>query len=479
MREHVTSADPRSSTRRQWIGFGFLALALFMIAVDLSVTAVAVPSIVADLGISADDASLVMTVYLVVASSFIVLMGKVSDLVGAKKAFLTGAIVFAVGSLVTGAAPTFSVLILGRVIQGVVVAVAIPASLSLLNQEFPSGKARVLAFSIWTAVIGSATALGPLIGGLLATYESWRWAFFINIPIMVVAAIGAGIAVRPVAVTLKEKGFDAVGAVLLVAAVALITFGLQEATDLGWWTAKRDTLLGASIPWPFDISATPIMLILGAGLLAVFVILEKHRARRALGVVLELKLFKVKSFTWGTSAAAFMTAAVFGLLLLIPLYCQFILEANPLGAGVTLAPLGIGMAFGGPIVSRLNWPLRKTVLIMLIIQPITTLGLIPLIQPGGEGWWLAPVLVVDGFAWGAAYSILVSMLLADVPKSLSGVAGGTQTAARLLAGAIGSAILTTILLGSVVAQMSSVSGSGLTAKEKAEVTQLFQFSSQL
>ena len=475
--EALSDPSAVNPSKQAWLGFSFLALGLLVIALDLSVTDVAVPSIVADLGVSADDASLVVTVYMVVAASFMVLMGKVSDLIGAKRAFLIGATVFAIGSFITGSAPDFGVLILGRVIQALCLAIAIPASLSLLNYEFPGGRARVLAFAIWTAVIGSAMALGPLIGGFLATYFSWRWAFFINVPIMIIAAIGVKATVSPIKVKLKQKGYDVPGSIVLVLGVALLTFGLQEATSLGWWESEQSEVLG--IPWPFAISITPFMIVGGLLLLFLFVYMERHRAMRGMSVVLELTLFKVNSFTWGTLAAAMMTASVFGLLLLIPLYAQYVLGTDPLGAGIALAPLGIGMAIGGPIISRTHWPMRRTVLIMLIIQPLATLAVIPFVQADAQVWWMAVPLIIDGFAWGAAFSILVAMLMADIPRELSGVAGGTQTAARLLAGAVGGAILTTILLGSVSVSMQEVNESDLTAQEQTEITQLYSFSAQI
>lgn len=464
---------------RHWLGFSFLCLGLLVMSLDLSVTDVAVPSIVADLGVSADDASLVVTVFMVVAASFMVLMGNLSDRIGGRRAFLIGATVFAVGSLITGAAPSFPVLLLGRSIQGLVVALAIPASLSLLNHQFPGGRARVLAFSIWTAVIGSAMALGPLLGGYLSTYASWRWAFFINVPLMLVSMLGTRATMAEPGRVPDPQGLDVLGSVITVLGIALLVFGLQEATSLGWWHARTDTILGDTIPWPFAISATPVFVTAGVLLLILLIGVERGRTRRGLPVVVDSRLFRVRSFTWGSTAAALMTAGVFGLLLLLPLYDQYVLDGSPLDAGLLLAPLGVGMAVGGPVVSRLRLPQHVIVLAMLAMQPVATAALIPGIGPDGRADWMLVVLVVQGFAWGAAYSILVSLLLADVPKDLSGVAGGTQTALRLTAGAVFGAILTTLLLASVADKMQQVDESGLTAGQRTEIQQLYSFSAQM
>ena len=468
-----------SSVGRTWGGFVFLAIALLVIGLDLSIADVTLPSIVTDLGIDADSATLIITIFMVVAASFMVLMGKVADLVGPKKSLLLGCVVFALGSTITGLANSFPTLMAGRAIQGFVLAMAIPASLSLLNQSFPSGRNRALAFSIWTAVIGSAMALGPLIGGALSTFMSWRWACLINVPIMVVAFLGLLFLEREIPGRPRKGKFDVLGSVLLVLGLGLVVFGLQEAASLGWWSATGDTWLGGTASWPLSISPVPIMLGLGLVLLALFARWEVSLQQTDRESVLEFSLFRVISFNWGTSAAAAMTAGVFGLLMLIPLYAQFVLDQDPLGSGLTLVPLGIGMALGGPIITRVKVPPVKASLFCLILQPIAMVALIPLISTSGQGWWLALPLLVEGFAWGAAYALLVSLLLTDVPKEMSGVAGGTQVAARLVFGALGGALITSLLLGSIAQQMQQVSVSDLTAKQQQEITSLYGFKNQL
>ncbi|NQU37086.1 MAG: MFS transporter, partial [Actinobacteria bacterium] len=415
--------------------------------------------------------------YMVVAASLMILMGKFSDRIGARRAMLAGTLLFAVGSLVTGLATSLGVLLAGRAIQGFVLALCIPASLSLLNHLFPSGRTRVLAFSVWTAALGSAFALGPVIGGYIATYLSWRWSFFINIPLMLIAAAGIVTCVPHVAGRLQEKGGDILGSILMVFALAFFVLGIQEGTGWGWLTPSGQSVFG--ITWTLGLSAAFLAIVLGVVLLVVLVIYEIRRYRSNRPMVLEPALLDVPSFTWGTAAAALMTAGIFGLLLMVPLYAQYVLDYDPLSSGLTLLSMGVGMALGGPIVSRLSIAMdRRTIVIALIVQPLATLSIIPLLSATGNGWILAPSLLVEGFAWGAAYSILVSTLMKDVPEKLSGTAGGTQTAVRLLAGAIGTAVMTSVLLLTISAKVSDVDENGLTAAEQQQFEQLYSLSGQ-
>ena len=142
-----------------------------------------------------------------------------------------------------------------------------------------------------------------------------------------------------------------------------------------------------------------------------------------------------------------MTGGLFGVMLLVPMYAQYALGYDPLWSGATLAPLGIGMAIGGPVSARLlqRYSARSLAITALTLQPIVLLLFLPVISPTGHGWWLAPLLILEGATWGCAYSVLVSLLLQGIAPDLSGVAGATQTAARIMAGAIGTALLSTTL----------------------------------
>ena len=386
---------------------------------------------------------------------------------------------FAIGSLITAIAPDLAILLAGRIVQALAFALVLPASLSLLNHHFPDGHRRDLAFSMWTAVIGSATAIGPLIGGILSTYASWRWAFLINVPLGFIAMAGVAMAIKTVAAKARKPGLEIHSAILLVVGLALFIFAIQEAALLGWWQVDQAlTIYGWQ--WPFAISVIPFSIVSGLGLIILFIVVENRHERMGRDVVLEISLFRIPSYAWGTAAAALMTGTVMGLLLLLPLYGSYVHAYNAFQNGLALAPMGVGMAIGGPLSIRLGISTqRRPLQILLLLQALAVLLLIPLVSSSGQVWWLMLPLFIEGLAWGACYSILVNMLLRDVPLDLSGVAGGTQTMARLVCAAIATAVMTAILVAYVSSHQYQDDFSGLTSEQQQELRKAYNFTGQI
>jgi len=265
----------------------------------------------------------------------------------------------------------------------------------------------------------------------------------------------------------------------LVAGLALFIFAIQEAALLGWWQVDQ-ALIIFGWHWPFSISIIPLLTILGLGLIILFVVIENRREQLGRDVILEMSLFRIPSYAWGTATAALMTSATLGLPLLLPLYGAYVLDYNAFQNGLTLAPMGLGMAIGGPLIIRLGIKAQRSPLyILLILQPLAILSLIPLVSTTGPGWYLALPLFIEGLAWGGCYSILVNMLLRDVPINLSGVAAGTQTMGRLLCGAIGTAIMTAILVTYVSNHLYQDDFSDLSPKQQQELTMAYNFNGQI
>jgi EmrB/QacA subfamily drug resistance transporter len=479
--EQGATAGPAAGTNgsaRLWIGFAFLLLSLLVVFLDQNVIEVIIPSIVTDLRIDASSAALVMTIYQAVAAGFMILMGKVTDMLGPRRVLLGSMALFILGSLLTGAAWSFAILILGRSLQGLVLAGMLSASLALLNLEFPAGQKsrRALAFALWSAVIGSAGAIGPLIGGAAATLFSWRWAYYLNIPLAVAALLGVRLYVSESENREVRPGFDLLGSILLILGVAALIVGLQEGPHYGWLTPKKALTDGR---WPLPISFVPVLLGCGILLLLLFYYAERGKAARNEHVVLNLQLFRIRSFVLGTLTSALMTSSVVGVLLLVPLYAQYVHGENPLRTALILAPLGVGAGIGGPISARLlqHFPARAVAVTSLAIQTASLLMLLPLISPERGGFWLAPVLIAAGAAWGCAYPVLVSLLMVAVPRELSGVAGATASAVRFISSGVSGAVLTAILAGITAATALPMLDRTpeLDATQKAKIEAAIQF----
>lgn len=290
--------NDRSS--RRWLGLASLALGLAMIIVDATIVNVAIPSIIADLRLQLTDAEWVNTVYSLVFAALLVTVGRLGDLYGRKRIYLLGLALFVAASLLAASAPTGSLLIAARALQGVGAAMILPSTLSSVNAMF-RGRERAIAFGIWGSVIGGMAALGPLLGGWLTTDFSWRWAFYINLPIGLVAGTVALLTVPETRDTRAARGLDPIGIGTSALGFAALVFGLIEGERYGWWRPTETFRIG-SWEWPLQaVSPVPVALALAALLLPVFVLLELRRVRNGQPVLLDLRLFRYRSFRWGTS----------------------------------------------------------------------------------------------------------------------------------------------------------------------------------
>src|ERR1700712_1197528 len=264
-----------SANVRRWLGLIVIALGVALIVVDTTIVNVIVPSIVRDLGVTSVQAQWIQESYAIVFAALLLLVGRVADIVGARRVFLAGVIVFGATSLLAGLAHTGELLVLARFLQGAGAALILPTSLALLNASF-TGKARGQAFAVWGSTIGAATALGPLLGGWLSEHASWRWAFGINIPLVIVICAGA---LMFIARSPRTSGrIDVLGAVSSIIGLSLLAFGLIEGRTYGWLHTRAPLeILGLS--WSSDPSPVLIALILAAIALIAFTVRQVALSR--------------------------------------------------------------------------------------------------------------------------------------------------------------------------------------------------------
>ncbi|MET4004591.1 EmrB/QacA subfamily drug resistance transporter [Arthrobacter sp. UYCu511] len=447
MQQLKVSAGSTGTSRNKWAGLGGLAAGLSMIVIDGTIVGVSLPTIIADLHLDLNEAQWVNSLYSVVLAALLLSSGRLGDRIGRRKLFMAGVVLFMAGSIFAALSHDAGGLILSRVLQGVGGAAVLPATLSSVNSTF-FGKDRTTAFAIWGAVISGMAAIGPLLGGWLTSSFAWQWIFIVNIPLGLAVLVGAVLFVPETRSPNDAAGFDILGLLLSAAGFGLFVFALIEGPTLGWWSAKSALKLGL-ISWPADatISAVPLTLAAGIVLLISFVLWEKHRATVGRSAILDLTLFRVRTFSWGNAVAAMVAIGEFGLLLILPLYLINILGLGTLDAGFVLAAMALGAFFSGAsarhLASRLGPP--TVVIIGLALETAGLLVLALVITSTTSIWLIAALLVVYGLGLGLASAQLTGTVLADIPTTVSGQGSATQSTVRQLGAALGSAIMGTVL----------------------------------
>jgi len=439
--------DRNATGLAKWLPMPFVALGVSMIIVDATIVNVAVPTIIRDLNVSANTAEWFNSIYSLVFAALLITLGHTGDVWGRRKLFATGVVLFVAASLVAATAPTAAVLILGRFLQGIGGAMILPTTLSTVNAIY-TGKDRAVAFAIWGSTIGGMAAVGPLLGGWLTTDLSWRWAFLINLPIGLAVLAGIVFVVPETKDPHVRKGVDWTGNLLVIVGFATLVFGLIEGEHYGWWSQTESLRLG---PWTWPASwpsPVPVAFTVAAASLLTFVFVEAARDRRGKVVLVNLQLFRIRSFAAGNVAVTVVAFGEFGLLFVLPLFLQGVLGFSALDTGWLFLSLAIGsFTVGGAtpqVAQRIG--ARGVARLGLAFEIVGITGLGASLSTTVSVWVMAAWLFVYGLGVGMATAQLTGVILVDVPVEESGQASGIQSTARQVGSALGVAILGTILL---------------------------------
>ncbi|MDX6743971.1 MFS transporter [Actinocorallia sp. A-T 12471] len=382
--------------------------------------------------------------YAIVFAALLLVVGRVADIVGARRVFVAGVVVFGATSVLAGLAPGGGLLIVARFLQGAGAAMLLPTSLALLNANF-TGKARGQAFAVWGSTIGAAAALGPLLGGWLAEHASWRWAFGINVPLAVVIVLGVLAWVAP---SPRTGGrLDGVGAVLSVLGLGLLAFGLVEGRTYGWIETVRPLEVGG-LTWDGGIS--PVLAALVGAVVALGAFVWRQAALRRGGsadkALMDVGLFSRASFRNGNIATLIIGLGEFGIVAVLPLWLQFTLGYSALQSGLALLPVAIGSFIASG--ASFGMAGRVSALSMLrlgLALEVAGLAALAALASTGSSWWsIALILCVYGAGVGFATAQVTNVVLHAIPESSAGQASGIQSAFRQLGSALGIAILTTV-----------------------------------
>ncbi|WP_035304284.1 MFS transporter [Actinokineospora inagensis] len=438
----VTADNPTATSRmttRQRLVLALLLTASFTLAVDFSILNVALPKIGSDIGFSLANLQWIATTFALCAAGFTLLFGRVADLFGRRRLFLTGMTLLGIASLVGGLAPNPPVLLVARVAQGLATAAVTPAALSLLTTSFPEGKLRDKALGLNGALMAAGFTTGAILGGLLTDLLTWRWAFFINVPVAgLVVLIGPSVIAesRPT----NRPRLDLPGAVSVTIGLLAIVFGLTQAGEHSW-TAP----------------VTLLSLVVGVISLVVFVVVEKRVANPL--VPMSILRRNAVSNLAGLLAFATETSLVF----LLTLYLQKVLGFTPLATGLSFAVLGAGTVLGGVLAPKLIGRVgAKNALMMgLVGQAVATL---PLVLLGPSVQWV--LLLLATFVGGVANLVAIVGFMVTATSTLpdreQGLAGGLATMSQQIGITVGIPLMSTVVAGRVAALGGETSATLLT-----------------
>ena len=462
-----------TSERTRWIGLLFISMAISLVIIDGTIVNTIFPEIIKDLSLTSTEVQWVQESYVLVFASTLLIWGSLADRIGRRLLLLIGIVIFVLASIWAGSADSASSMILARVVQGFGGAMVLPTTLSLVNANF-HGKERGIAFAVWGSTIGGMVAVGPVLGGWLATDFTWRWAFLINVPLgaLIIAGLIATV-VESKSPGLK-KGIDALGAVLSVLLFGPLVFGLIEGRVYGWWAPVEGTSFEVgSFVWPEGgISVIPVAL--GAALVfgVMFVLWENYRARLGKGVLLDLKLFRIESFRNGSIAALIISMGEFGLIFAIPLWLQNVVGMTPVGSGLVLLWLAggafVASGVGGALSGKL--PPARAVQLGVALEIIGVLGF-GIFASTETGWpSVAAFLFIYGVGVGLATAQLTGVIMVDVPLEETGQASGSQSTVRQVGSALGIAVIGTMLFtGTELSLQNRLDDAGVPAAQSDQV----------
>jgi EmrB/QacA subfamily drug resistance transporter len=422
--------DAASTKDRRWLALALLAAAQFVVVLDASIVNVALPSIGRDLDFAQEDLSWVINAYTLFFGGFLLLGGRLADLLGRRRMFIVGLVVFALASLAGGLAQSDLWLIVARAVQGLGAALLSPAALSLLIATFAEGAERNKALGVWGAVAGSGGAAGVLLGGVLTDALSWEWVLFVNVPIGIVVAALAPMLVAESRSDAAHRTFDIPGAVTVTAGLSILVYALVDAESAGWGSAQTIGLLALSV------------VLLGA-----FLVIES----RTRGPLLPLGIFRLRTLSASNGVGLLIGMSLFSMFFFLSLYMQQVLGYDAMKAGLSYLPLALTIIVSAGVASQLTTKLGfKPVLMggmLLVAAGLVWLSFVP-VDGSYAGDLLGP-MIVAGAGLGFSFVPVTIGAVAGTKPHEAGLASGLINTSQQVGGALGVAVLSTVAFANV------------------------------
>jgi EmrB/QacA subfamily drug resistance transporter len=422
-------------TRRKWYALALLCTVQFMVVLDIAVVNVALPSIQTDLGFSQENLQWVISAYALLFGGFLLLGGRAADLIGRRRVFLAGLIVFTGASVLSGLAWSEGALIASRGLQGFGAAIVSPAALSILTTTFAEGKERNTALGAWGGVGAFGAVAGVLLGGILTDLLSWQWIFFVNAPVGVGAFLLAPVLLDESRAG-EARSFDLPGAALVTSGLVVLVYAITQANKYGWGSAETIGFITAAV-----------------ALLAGFVAWEA----RARDPLMPLSIFRLRTLVGANVAGVILGTVIFAMFLMLTLYMQQVLGYSPLRTGIAyLAVAGtaiIWSALAAQLVTRLG---VKRVLVVGMVFLAAGVAYFTQISVGGSYTGdLLPGFLVLAVGMGFSFVPISIAALAGVRPSEAGLASGLINTSQQVGGALGIAALSALATSTTTNELAA------------------------
>jgi EmrB/QacA subfamily drug resistance transporter len=410
---------------RRWIALILLCFAQFIVVLDASIVNVALPSIGQALSFSQENLSWVINAYVLTFGGFLLLGGRMADLLGRRRVFVGGLLLVAVASLAAGFASNEGQLIAARAAQGLGAAIISPSALSIVTTTFSDGAERNKALGAWGAVAGSAGAAGVLLGGVLTDGLGWEWVLWVNVPVaLIVAALTPGLIDESRSESATRR-FDLLGAAAVTAGLSLLVYAIVDAAEAGWGSTQTLGLVGVA-----------------ALLLAAFVAIEL----RSDAPLVPFRIFRLRTLTGANAVGLLIGASLFSMFFFITLYMQQVLGYSAIDTGLAYLPLALSIVLASGVASQLVTRIGfKPVLIVGMASVVAALVWFSQVSVGGgfAGDVLGPSLLA-GVGLGLAFVPVTIAAVTGVRAEESGLASGLINTSQQIGGALGLAVLATV-----------------------------------
>ncbi|GAB4145805.1 MAG: MFS transporter [Patescibacteria group bacterium] len=447
MEQESSNVKPELAWKK-WASLFILALGLAIVVIDGTVLNVSISSIVKDLNTDLQSIQWAITTYSLIIASLTIFGGRLGDFFGRRLAFVVGALIFAVGSLITAFSKDVNMLILGwSVVEGIGAALMVPASSSLLVSNF-EGKERGQAFGIYGATAGIASAIGPILGGYLTSTYSWRWAFGINV-FVVLALVAGSVIIKGYRETNKKVNLDIPGVVLSAVGLGSLTYGLIESSTYGWFSAKKPFEFNGANYDLAGLSVTVYTVLIGIILLAALVWWELREERLGRSPLINMSIFKNRQFSAGIAVIAAVFAGFTGIITFgVVLYYQSVLGLGAFDSGIGLIPLSLALMVTAPISAKLanKFGVKPVIQVGLVLAVVASAVLYYSLKIGATRIDIAPALALFGVGFGLLVSQLTNAILSSVPVSQAGEASGINGTIREVGRTFGTAIIGAVFL---------------------------------